>query len=96
MVKTVESAVSNVTETVGDTVSNTTTGLFAGLQKYRVLAIVGVFVSFFVIVGVLNYFQRLTLENFVNNMQRIERFGGCTKKNQNTEEFTSCNKKNNQ
>jgi hypothetical protein len=39
------------------------------LKKYKVLAIVGVFVSFFVVVGLLNYFQRVTLEGFVSLKQ---------------------------
>jgi hypothetical protein len=47
------------------------------LKKYKVLAIVGVFVSFFVVVGILNYIQRVTLEGFVSLQQTkevIERF----------------------
>ena len=57
------------------------------LKKYKVLAIVGVFVSFFVVVGLLNYFQKVTLEGFislgdmaterVNNMDEHEHFGHC-------------------
>ena len=50
------------------------------LKKYKVLAIIGVFVSFFVVVGILNYFQRVTLEGFVNLQQAqavVEKFGGC-------------------
>ena len=39
------------------------------LKKYKVLAIVGVFLSFFVVVGLLNYFQRVTLEGFVSLKQ---------------------------
>ena len=33
------------------------------LKKYKVLAIAGVFVSFFVVVGIINYLQRV-LEGF--------------------------------
>jgi len=36
------------------------------LKKYKVLAIVGVFLSFFVVVGIINYLQRVTLEGFVS------------------------------
>ena len=53
------------------------------LKKYKVLAIVGVFVSFFVVVGILNYIQRVTLEGFVSLKQTnevIENFGGHNKK----------------
>ena len=39
------------------------------LKKYKVLAIVGVFLSLFVVVGLLNYFQRVTLEGFVSLKQ---------------------------
>lgn len=48
------------------------------LKKYKVLAIVGVFVSFFVVVGILNYFQKVTLEGFVtlSQSQNVEKFGG--------------------
>jgi hypothetical protein len=67
------------------------------LKKYKVLAIAGVFVSFFVVVGILNYFQKVTLEGFVslgdmatgrvNSVQtskftnKKEHFGHCGKKN---------------
>ena len=50
------------------------------LKKYKVLAIVGVFLSFFIVVGLLNYFQRVTLEGFVTLNQAnklVENFGGC-------------------
>ena len=50
------------------------------LKKYKVLAIVGVFLSFFVVVGILNYFQRVTLEGFVSLNQAnqvVENFAGC-------------------
>jgi hypothetical protein len=49
------------------------------LKKYKVLAIVGVFLSFFVVVGLLNYFQRVTLEGFVSLKQAnqiVENFTG--------------------
>jgi len=52
------------------------------LKKYKVLAIVGVFVSFFVVVGILNYFQKVTLEGFVTLSQspNVEKFGTHTYK----------------
>ena len=53
------------------------------LKKYKVLAIVGVFLSFFVVVGILNYFQRVTLEGFVSLNQAnqvVENFAGHKKK----------------
>ena len=55
------------------------------LQKYKVLAIVGVFVAFFVVVGILNYFQRATLEGFItlrNAQRNLEKF--TCKANNNT------------
>ena len=61
------------------------------LKKYKVLAIVGVFLSFFVVVGILNYFQRVTLEGFVSLNQAnqvVENFASCNK----TEKFSSCTK----
>lgn len=57
-----------------DKVANT---VVSGLQRYKVLAIVGVFVAFFVVVGVLNYFQKATLEGFITLRQaqrQIENF----------------------
>lgn len=54
------------------------------LKKYKVLAIVGVFLSFFVVVGLLNYFQRVTLEGFVSLKQAtqvVENFGAHNNKN---------------
>lgn len=53
------------------------------LKKYKVLAIVGVFVSFFVVVGLLNYFQRVTLEGFISLKQAnqvVENFAAHNKK----------------
>ena len=60
------------------------------LKKYKVLAIVGVFVSFFVVVGLLNYFQRVTLEGFVSLKQTnqvVETF--IAHNHQNKEHFTN-------
>ena len=59
------------------------------LKKYKVLAIVGVFLSFFVVVGIINYLQRVTLEGFVslqaaNNV--VEKFS-----NNNKEKFDNHN-----
>ena len=54
------------------------------LKKYKVLAIVGVFLSFFVVVGLLNYFQRVTLEGFVSLKQAnqvVENFAAHNNKN---------------
>ena len=54
------------------------------LKKYKVLAIVGVFLSFFVVVGLLNYFQRVTLEGFVSLKQAnqvVENFAARKIKN---------------
>lgn len=67
------------------------------LKKYKVLAIVGVFVSFFVVVGILNYFQKVTLEGFVTlsqsqNVEKFgahehkEKFGGCGNHNKNKQQ----------
>ena len=50
------------------------------LKKYKVLAIIGVFISFFVVVGLLNYFQRVTLEGFVS-LQKIEQFNNNNNNN---------------
>ena len=53
------------------------------LKKYKVLAIAGVFLSFFVVVGILNYFQRVTLEGFVSLKQAnqvVENFAAHEKK----------------
>jgi hypothetical protein len=64
------------------------------LKKYKVLAIVGVFLAFFVGVGLLNYFQRVTLEGFVSLKQAnqvVENFSGCPYKK---EDFKSENTKN--
>jgi len=63
--------------------------LMASLKKYKVVAILGVFVSFFVVVGILNYFQRVTLETFVclNNKNNKENFGNNYENNfENNEE----------
>lgn len=70
------------------------------LKKYKVLAIIGVFVSFFVVVGLLNYFQRVTLEGFMSLKQTNETFANYNKNTTNTginsaEPFGNCNKKNN-
>lgn len=60
--------------------------ILSNLRKYKILAIVGVFVSFFVVVGLLNYFQRVTLEGFVSlNEHKHEKFS-------NKEKFGHCNK----
>ena len=59
------------------------------LKKYKVLAIVGVFLSFFVVVGILNYFQRVTLEGFVSLNQAnqvVENFAGHKKEDFNAHE----------
>jgi len=65
------------------------------LKKYKVLAIVGVFLSFFVVVGLLNYFQRVTLEGFVSLKQAnqvVENFDAHEK----TEHFNKKEQFNNQ
>ena len=64
------------------------------LKKYKVLAIVGVFVSFFVVVGLLNYFQRVTLEGFVSLKQTnqvVETF--IAHNHQNKEHFKNSQQK---
>lgn len=69
------------------------------LKKYKVLAIVGVFLSFFVVVGLLNYFQRVTLEGFVSLKQAnkvVENFTAHKKEhfnNKNKEHFNNNNHK---
>lgn len=70
------------------------------LKKYKVLAIVGVFVSFFVVVGLLNYFQRVTLEGFVSLKkanQVVENFAAHNQKEhfkQKRKEYFKSNKNN--
>ena len=71
--------------------------ILSNLRKYKILAIVGVFVSFFVVVGLLNYFQRVTLEGFVSlkeneHFSNKEKFGHCNKTH--TEGFAGCPYKN--
>ena len=73
------------------------TVVLGNLKKYKVLAIVGVFVSFFVVVGILNYFQKVTLEGFVtlSQSQNVEKFGAHP--NGKKEKFGGCgNHKQNQ
>ena len=57
------------------------------LKKYKVLAIVGVFLSFFVVVGILNYFQRVTLEGFVSLKQANQVVESFNTRNNNKENF---------
>lgn len=57
------------------------------LKKYKVLAIVGVFLSFFVVVGLLNYFQRVTLEGFVSLKQANQVVENFAAHNKNKEHF---------
>ena len=71
------------------------------LKKYKVLAIIGVFVSFFVVVGLLNYFQRVTLEGFMSLQITNEKFTNYNNNNKNTnagmkntEPFGNCKKNN--
>jgi hypothetical protein len=64
------------------------------LKKYKVLAIVGVFLSFFVVVGIINYLQRVTLEGFVSLKaanQIVENFTAHNNKNHTNETFTNNN-----
>lgn len=63
--------------------------LMASLKKYKVVAILGVFVSFFVVVGILNYFQRVTLETFVclNNKNNKENFQNNYENNEEGEKY---------
>ena len=64
------------------------------LKKYKVLAIVGVFLSFFVVVGIINYLQRVTLEGFVSLQaanQVVENFTAHNNKNHTNETFTNNN-----
>lgn len=56
------------------------------LKKYKVLAIVGVFLSFFVVVGIINYLQRVTLEGFVSLKaanEAVENFNNHNNKKEN-------------
>ena len=62
------------------------------LKKYKVLAIVGVFLSFFVVVGILNYFQRVTLEGFVSLKQANQVVETFNTRNNNKENFGTCQK----
>ena len=59
------------------------------LKKYKVLAIVGVFLSFFVVVGILNYFQRVTLEGFVSLKQANQVVESFNTRNNTKENFKS-------
>ena len=59
------------------------------LKKYKVLAIVGVFLSFFVVVGILNYFQRVTLEGFVSLKQANKVVESFNTRNNTKENFKS-------
>ena len=64
------------------------------LKKYKVLAIVGVFLSFFVVVGIINYLQRVTLEGFVSLKaanQVVENFTAHNNKNHTNKTFTNNN-----
>ena len=63
------------------------------LKKYKVLAIVGVFLSFFVVVGILNYFQRVTLEGFVSLKQANQVVESFNTRNNTKENFKNTNKK---
>ena len=68
------------------------------LKKYKVLAIVGVFLSFFVVVGLLNYFQRVTLEGFVSlkqSNQVVENFDAHKKEHFNNHKKEHFNNKKN-
>ena len=65
------------------------------LKKYKVLAIVGVFLSFFVVVGLLNYFQRVTHEGFVSLKQTTQVVENFTSKKENFKNNTKENFKNN-
>jgi hypothetical protein len=62
------------------------------LKKYKVLAIVGVFLSFFVVVGILNYFQRVTLEGFVSLKQANQVVESFNTRNNTKENFKNKNK----
>ena len=61
------------------------------LKKYKVLAIVGVFLSFFVVVGLLNYFQRVTLEGFVSLKQTTQIVENFASKKENFKNHTKEN-----
>ena len=63
------------------------------LKKYKVLAIVGVFLSFFVVVGILNYFQRVTLEGFVSLKQANQVVESFNTRNNTKENFKNKNTK---
>ena len=63
------------------------------LKKYKVLAIVGVFLSFFVVVGLLNYFQRVTLEGFVSLKQANQVVESFNTRNNTKENFKNKNTK---
>jgi hypothetical protein len=65
------------------------------LKKYKVLAIVGVFLSFFVVVGILNYFQRVTLEGFVSLKQANQVVESFNTRNNTKENFKLRNKNKN-
>ena len=70
--------------------------ILSNLRKYKILAIVGVFVSFFVVVGLLNYFQRVTLEGFVSLKEGFDGHGHEQKQNGfiGHENFAGCPYKN--
>jgi hypothetical protein len=61
------------------------------LKKYKVLAIVGVFLSFFVVVGIINYLQRVTLEGFVSLQAANQVVENFNNNNHNKEKFNNHN-----
>jgi len=55
--------------------------LLSALQKYKVIAIAGVFLSFFVVITILNFFQKATLEGFVTLKQQNDKLEKFTNNN---------------
>jgi hypothetical protein len=57
--------------------------VFEMLKKYKVVAVVCVFLSFFVVVTLLNFVQKATLEGFITLQQQkaeLEHFSNHEKK----------------
>jgi hypothetical protein len=73
--------------------------VFEMLKKYKIVAVVCVFLSFFVAVTILNFVQKATLEGFITLQQQkmeLENFANHVKKhNKNKENFANHAKKHN-
>lgn len=53
------------------------------LKKYKIIAVAGVFLSFFVAVTLLNFVQKATLEGFITLQQQTKKLEHFTEKSNN-------------